>query len=72
MAMWAKKPLDYEPGTKWQYSNTGFVIAGAIVEKVILGCTEIPLLIQQKDSNVPLFDTTAIHAQAAALYALNE
>jgi len=34
MAMWAKKPLDYEPGTKWQYSNTGFVIAGAIVEKV--------------------------------------
>ena len=34
MAMWAKKPLDYEPGTRWQYSNTGFVIAGAIVEKV--------------------------------------
>ena len=34
MDIWAKKPLDYEPGTKWQYSNTGFVIAGAIVEKV--------------------------------------
>ena len=34
MNMWAKKPLDYDPGTKWQYSNTGFVIAGAIVEKV--------------------------------------
>jgi CubicO group peptidase (beta-lactamase class C family) len=31
---WAKKPLDYEPGTQWQYSNTNFVIAGAIVEKV--------------------------------------
>jgi CubicO group peptidase (beta-lactamase class C family) len=31
---WAKKPLDFEPGTQWQYSNTNFVIAGAIVEKV--------------------------------------
>jgi D-alanyl-D-alanine carboxypeptidase len=30
---WAKKPLDFEPGTKWQYSNTNFVIAGLIVEK---------------------------------------
>jgi CubicO group peptidase (beta-lactamase class C family) len=31
---WAKKPLDFAPGADWQYSNTGFVIAGAIVEKV--------------------------------------
>ena len=31
---WAKKPLDFAPGTDWQYSNTGFVIAGAVVEKV--------------------------------------
>ncbi len=31
---WAKKPLDFDPGTQWQYSNTNFVIAGAIVEKV--------------------------------------
>ena len=30
---WAKKPLDFEPGTKWQYSNTNYVIAGLIVEK---------------------------------------
>jgi len=34
MDEWAKKPLDFEPGTAWQYSNTGFVVAGAIVEKV--------------------------------------
>jgi CubicO group peptidase (beta-lactamase class C family) len=34
MDTWAKKPLDFEPGTKWQYSNTNFVIAGAIVEKI--------------------------------------
>jgi CubicO group peptidase (beta-lactamase class C family) len=30
---WAKKPLDFEPGTAWQYSNTGYVVAGMIVEK---------------------------------------
>ena len=34
MDTWAKIPLDFEPGTKWQYSNTNYVIAGAIVEKV--------------------------------------
>jgi D-alanyl-D-alanine carboxypeptidase len=31
---WAKKSLDFEPGTQWQYSNTNYVIAGLIVEKV--------------------------------------
>lgn len=31
---WAKMPLDFEPGTQWQYSNTNYVIAGLIVEKV--------------------------------------
>jgi CubicO group peptidase (beta-lactamase class C family) len=31
---WARRPLDYEPGSKWQYSNTGYVIAGRIVEQV--------------------------------------
>jgi CubicO group peptidase (beta-lactamase class C family) len=30
---WAKKPLDYPPGTRWQYSNTGYVVAGMILEK---------------------------------------
>jgi D-alanyl-D-alanine carboxypeptidase len=31
---WARKPLDFDPGTQWQYSNTNYVIAGMIVEKV--------------------------------------
>jgi len=31
---WAKKPLDFDPGTRWQYSNTNFVAAGRIVERV--------------------------------------
>lgn len=42
--------------------------AGA--QGVILGCTEIGLLIKQKDSTLPLFDTTRIHADAAVEYAL--
>jgi aspartate racemase len=39
-------------------------------EGVILGCTEISLLIEQKDSALEIFDTTAIHAQAAVDFAL--
>lgn len=31
---WAKKPLDFQPGTRWQYSNTGYVVAGMVAEKV--------------------------------------
>lgn len=31
---WAKKPLDFQPGGRWQYSNTGYVVAGMIAEKV--------------------------------------
>lgn len=37
---WAKKPLDFDPGTKWQYSNTNFVLAGKIFERA----TGIPLM----------------------------
>ena len=39
-------------------------------EAVILGCTEIMLLVQPEDSAVPLFDTTALHAEAAVAFAL--
>jgi aspartate racemase len=45
-------------------------VGGEGAEGVILGCTEIGLLVGQKDSSVPLFDTTAIHAKAAVRYAL--
>jgi D-alanyl-D-alanine carboxypeptidase len=34
---WARKPLDFDPGTRWQYSNTNFVAAGRIVERVTGG-----------------------------------
>lgn len=38
-------------------------------EGIILGCTEIGLLVEQSDTSVPLFDTTVIHATKAALFA---
>lgn len=34
-------------------------------EGIILGCTEIPLLVKQEDTSIPIFDTTSIHAAAA-------
>jgi aspartate racemase len=40
-------------------------------EGVILGCTEIPLLIKQKDSSIPVFDTMSIHCHAAVKFANN-
>ena len=39
---------------------------------VILGCTEIPLLIKAKDVSIPIFDTTRIHAESAVDFALND
>lgn len=44
------------------------VLQGA--EGIVLGCTEIPLLIKQEDVKVPVFDTTEIHAVSAVEYAL--
>lgn len=41
-------------------------------ECVIQGCTEITLLVKQPDTNIRLFDTTAIHAQVAVEFALDE
>ena len=55
-------------------SQAGFVgVIHRLVERgaegVILGCTEIPLLVTEADVGVPLFDTTTIHAEAALNYA---
>ncbi len=44
--------------------------AGA--EVVILGCTEIGLLVKQSDTDLPLYDTTVIHAEKAAEWAVNK
>lgn len=45
-------------------------LAGEGAQGVILGCTEIPLLVKQADCELPLFDTTALHAAAAVDLAL--
>ncbi len=41
-------------------------------EGIILGCTEIPFLLNQDDFDIPLFNTTEIHAEAAVKFALEE
>lgn len=46
-------------------------LARSGAQGVILGCTEIPLLVKQKDSELPLFDTTALHAAAAVRAAVS-
>ena len=46
-------------------------LASEGAEGVVLGCTEIPLLISQKDVTIPVFDTTKIHAVSAVEFALN-
>ena len=46
-------------------------LAAQGAEAIILGCTEISLLVNYQDSKVPLFDTTSIHARKAAEWALS-
>jgi aspartate racemase len=59
-----------KPSSRDQYRQIfdGLVREG--VEGIILGCTEIGLLVKAEDSHVPLFDTTRIHAEAAVEFAL--
>jgi GNAT superfamily N-acetyltransferase len=45
-------------------------LASSGAEGIILGCTEIPLIVKQKEYDIPLFDTTRIHAVAAVEYAI--
>jgi len=56
--------------SKEQYKKIIKNLAKKGAEGVILGCTEIPLLIKQEDVEVPLFDTTKIHAEFAVDYAI--
>ena len=56
-------------------SRAGFMaVIGRLVERgaegIVLGCTEIPLLVNEAGAGIPLFDTTQIHAEAALNYAI--
>lgn len=59
-----------EPASRDAYRAVIARLAGRGAEAVILGCTEITLLVGPEDSPVPLFDTTRIHAEAAVDRAL--
>ncbi len=59
-------------GSRGQYRRiiAGLVARGA--QGVILGCTEIMLLVRPEDSPVPIFDTTYLHAASAVEYCLTQ
>ncbi|MDJ0834532.1 MAG: aspartate/glutamate racemase family protein [Gammaproteobacteria bacterium] len=63
---------EIKPASKQDYLNFIQQLVDKGAECIIAGCTEITLLVQQADTEVRLFDTTAIHAQAAVYYALAE
>ena len=58
------------PETKQMYLEIIDQLMQEGAEGIVLGCTEIPLLIKQDDSPVPVFDTTLLHATAAVDFAL--
>lgn len=61
---------EYKPESREGYIQIINRLHGQGAEGVVLGCTEIPLLIKQTDTTISLFDTTLIHAEAAANFAL--
>ena len=58
--------------SKQQYLKIITDLERSGAEGVILGCTEIPLLITQEDVSIPVFDTTRIHAEHAVNFALSK
>jgi aspartate racemase len=57
--------------SRTEYRRIMADLIGQGAEGIILGCTEISLLVDQRDASVPLFDTTRIHARKAAERALS-
>ena len=58
------------PASRRVYRGVMDNLVGQGAQAIILGCTEISLLVDAADASVPLFDTTAIHAREAAEWAL--
>lgn len=58
------------PSSRDRFKEVVHELVGRGAEGIILGCTEIPLLIKEGDSPVPLFDTTRLHALKAVDFAL--
>eukprot|EP01037_Dinobryon_pediforme_P008567 gene8567-8659_t len=60
-----------EPASRSAYRDVMHRLAARGAQGIVLGCTEIMLLVDATDSPVPLFDTTALHADAAIAAALS-
>ena len=60
------------PASRDAYRATMAQLVAQGAQAIILGCTEISLLVDATDTTVPLFDTTAVHARSAAEWALAE
>jgi aspartate racemase len=60
----------FTAATKARYLQIIDALAKRGAEGVILGCTEIPLIVKPEDVSIPVFDTTQIHATAAVDFAL--
>ena len=63
---------EIRPASRDRFRDTITNLVSSGAEAVILGCTEIGLLVSEQDSAVPIFDTTAIHARAAAQWAIHQ
>ncbi len=59
-----------EPASRERLKKIIEGLAARGAQGVVLGCTEIPLIISQKDASIPVFDTTRIHATAAVKCAM--
>lgn len=59
------------PATKAKYISIVKEMVDSGAECIILGCTEIPMLISQSDFRIPVFDTTKIHSQAIVDYIIS-
>jgi aspartate racemase len=60
----------FDPATKSAFIDILVELRSRGAQGVVLGCTEIPLLLKQEDCDLPIFDTLAIHASAAVDFAL--
>lgn len=61
-----------EPESRAKYLEIINRLKESGAQGIILGCTEIPILIKQEHTDIPIFNTTAIHAKAAVEYALGQ
>lgn len=58
------------PDSRMRFCEVMSKLTAQGAQGIILGCTEITLLVEAQDASVPLFDTTQLHAESAVRFAL--